>query len=122
MTREIGNSGYGLLTNGVVIADSNAKRLHFRANVYNNDGATVSANEDVTFFFDSATGSVVRYDTNGGYTSGVVNRVSDVTFGYIDYVGGVRLPATAAPTTDTGRIEITLTVFLPDIAGQAIKR
>src|SRR5438132_1432020 len=31
MTREIGNSGYGLTSNGIVLADSNDKQLHIRA-------------------------------------------------------------------------------------------
>src|SRR4051794_884752 len=62
MTREIGNSGYGLTTNGIVLADSTDKQLHFRANIYNDDAITSAAGEDVTFFFDDVTGSVVRYD------------------------------------------------------------
>lgn len=118
MTREIGNSGFGLTTNGIVIADSTNRRLHFRANIYNDDAATTSPGEDVTFFFDDATGSVVHYDSNTNATSGVVNRISDVQFGYYDYVGGVQTGPTSVPTANTGRVEITLTVYLLDVQGQ----
>jgi prepilin-type N-terminal cleavage/methylation domain len=51
MSREAGNSGYGLSTNGLVLVDCDGKHLHFRANTVNNGGsvATDAAGEDVTF-------------------------------------------------------------------------
>src|SRR3954467_12159541 len=52
MTREIGNSGYGLTTNGLVVADCSDEKLHFRTNTSNHDGTTNSAGEDVTFYYD----------------------------------------------------------------------
>lgn len=123
MSREIGNSGFGLTTNGIVLEDSDDTQLHIRSNIYNSDGATTSPGEDVTFFFDTSSKSVVKYDPNAngtgnGLTYGVVNRVSDVKFRYFDYVGSVGYPASPTPSADTGRIEITLTVFLPDVQGQ----
>jgi len=122
MTREIGNSGFGLTTNGIVLADSDNKHLRFRSNVYNDDGATSSPGEDVQFYFDPTSGSVVRFDRNAnnglGMTAGVVNRISDVTFGYYDYEGNVRTGPNPTPTANTGRVEITLTVFLPNVVGQ----
>jgi prepilin-type N-terminal cleavage/methylation domain-containing protein len=122
LTREIGNSGFGLTTNGIVLADSDNKHLRFRGNIYNDDDATNAAGEDVMFYFDAASGSVVRFDRNAnnglGMTTGVVNRVSDVTFGYYDYIGNTRTGPNPAPTGDTGRVEITLTVFLPPVVGQ----
>jgi len=121
MTREIGNSGFGLSTNGIVLADSTNKKLRFRSNLYNNDDRASVSGEDVMFYFDAASGSVVRFDRNvgaNGTTSGVVNRISDVEFAYYDYIGNVRTGPNPAPTADTGRVEITLTVFLPDVNGQ----
>ncbi len=35
MSREIGNAGFGLTSNGIVYGDSNDKQIHFRANVEN---------------------------------------------------------------------------------------
>ena len=95
MSREIGNSGYGLQinngvslekNNGIVLADSTDKRLHFRANFQNNNGVTTDPGEDITFFWDSGSQSVVKYDAyGGGSTSGIVNQVSDVSFIYYNY-------------------------------------
>jgi prepilin-type N-terminal cleavage/methylation domain-containing protein len=122
MTREIGNAGFGLKTNGIWLADSTNKKLRFRSNIYNDDGVTSSIGEDVMFYFDADSGSVVRYDRNAnsgaGVTAGVVNRISDVEFAYYDYDGNIRTGPNASPTETTGRVEITLTVFLPDVVGQ----
>src|SRR5688572_26206916 len=79
ISREISNSGFGIYSsgstrtasNGIISADSNANRIHFRANIENTGpigGPTVvSTNrpgEDITYFFDAATDSIVRYDPN----------------------------------------------------------
>lgn len=135
LSREIANSGFGLSTpgdpqmasNGIITADSNDKQIHIRANVNNvgpPSGSTVlSTNEpgeDITYFFDAATSSIVRYDKNNTpKTSVVVNRISDVKFQYFDYVGtnssGVEV---TTPTNNTGRIRITVTVQLDPVYGQ----
>ena len=121
LTREIGNSGYGLTTNGLVIADCTGKKLHFRSNTGNHDGSTSSAGEDVTFYYDSVSQSVVRYDTVGG-TSGIINRVSDVDFIYYNYVvnptTGVVTISAGSASVDTARVNITLKVILADVQGQ----
>jgi prepilin-type N-terminal cleavage/methylation domain-containing protein len=117
LTREVGNSGYGLKTNGIVVADSTAKRLHFRANTVNNDSATDDAGEDVTFYYDSASQSVVRYDANLGTTSGIINRVSDVDFFYQNYADDGTV-TTGAAASNTARITIRLKVILADVRGQ----
>lgn len=118
MSREIGNSGYGLISNGLVLADCTEKRVHFRSNVANtgNSMATDSPGEDVTFYYDSVSQSVVRYDAVGG-TSGVINRVSDVDFIYYNY--SLNGTATAgAATASTGRVNIKLTVIMADVRQQ----
>jgi type II secretory pathway pseudopilin PulG len=116
MSREIGNSGYGLLDNGIVLTDSTTKQLHFRTNTNNtgNSYATDQPGEDVTFYFDAASESVVRYDKNTGITSGIINRVSDVDFEY--YNDGTNAQGAASPTT--GRVKIKLQITLKDIQGQ----
>lgn len=120
IAREIGNSGYGLTTNGVVTADSGAQRIHFRANLDNEDYTTDSVGEDVTYFFDSTTQSIVRYDLNNTpTTSVVVNRISTVNFQYFDYIGSSSTPTTSTtPTNNTGRVRITVTVQLEEVQGQ----
>ncbi len=138
LSREISNAGFGIRTgttssiasNGIVAADSDATRIHFRTNVDNvgprsvPPGSTVLATnkpgEDITYFLDTATNSIVRYDPNATpETSVVVNRISEVTFQYFDYVGansaGVEV---TTPTNDTGRVRITVAVSLDPIVGQ----
>jgi Tfp pilus assembly protein PilW len=117
MTREIGNSGYGLLngqfgSNGLVLADCNATRLHFRANVNNSNAATSDPGEDVTYYYDPDSLSVVRFDAaNGGSTAGVINRVSSVQFIYHNYATNGTSTAGAA-SAETGRVTIRLTVIM----------
>jgi prepilin-type N-terminal cleavage/methylation domain-containing protein len=121
ISREISNSGYGLTNNGIVTADSSAQKIHFRANLFNDDYTTDSVGEDVTYFFDTATQSIVRYDPNTTPTTSViVNRISDVKFSYYDYVGGSSTPSAelTTPTSNTGRVMITVTVKLEEVVGQ----
>ncbi|HUF05229.1 MAG TPA: type II secretion system protein [Aridibacter sp.] len=120
MSREIANAGYGLTDNGIVSADSNANQLHFRMNWENGDLSTGTAGEDLTYYFDPVTQSIVRYDAHSGTTtSAVVNGISNVTFQYFDYSGSTSTPTVVTtPSADTGRIRITVTVNLEDVQGQ----
>jgi prepilin-type N-terminal cleavage/methylation domain-containing protein len=128
MSREIGNAGYGLTTNGLVYADSNANQIHFRANVENTGSSrllTDQPGEDVTFYCEACngttSGSVVKYDAVSG-TSGIINRISDVDFTYYNYVyDPITRQVTVtpgAPGPDTGRVNIVLKVILADVQGQ----
>jgi len=150
LSREISNSGFGLLqanlgpnaktaSNGIVISESNAHRIRIRSNIENAGGTfesqgptTLAINrpgEDVTYFFDAATSSIVRYDryairnAGGTYdpqTSVVVNRISNVSFEYYDYVGGTSLASAAAttPSENTARVRIIVDVALDPEYGQ----
>ncbi|HBR58393.1 MAG TPA: hypothetical protein DEA22_13150 [Blastocatellia bacterium] len=118
MTREIGNAGFGLKDqNGLVYTDCTDKRLRFRANTVNSNGLTNSAGEDVSFYYDTPSQSVVRHDTNANVTSGIINRVSDVDFIYYNFQpDGSSAPGAAG--LNTGRVNITLRVMLADVRGQ----
>jgi type II secretory pathway pseudopilin PulG len=122
ISREVAQSGYGLSNNGIVLGDSDNKRIHFRNNRINTDLLTDDPGEDVTFFFEPTTKSIVRYDRFGTYpTSVVVNGISDVTFRYFDYPednsGAVEV---AAPTRSTGRVTVTVTVLMNPVSGQLL--
>jgi prepilin-type N-terminal cleavage/methylation domain-containing protein len=138
LSREIANSGFGIddnattanPNNGLVLADSNAQQIHFRSNI-NNVGpgpynptctavCTSDAGEDVTFFFDSSTNSIVRYDKYGSpQTAVVVNRISNVTFSYYDYASdGTVTGPVSTPTLNTGRVSIAVNATLDPVAGQ----
>lgn len=147
MSREIANSGFGLYipgtrtaSNGLVVTESNANRIRIRSNFLNEGGTglddqgptTLRINrpgEDVTYFFDSATKSIVRHDpygietspgTFGPQTSVIVNKISNVTFEYYDYGGGTS-EATGpftSPTSTTARVKIIVAVELDQVFGQ----
>ena len=118
LSREIGNSGYGLkrgilASNGLVLADCNAARLHFRANINNLNATTSDPGEDITFYFDEASQSIVRYDEAGaGSSAGIINQVSLVNFRYFDYASNGTFSEVSTPTDNTARITIKLTVLL----------
>lgn len=125
MSREVANSGYGLNNNGLITGDSNTQKIHFRSNVVNTDATTTSPGEDVTYFYDTVTQSIVRYDANGAGVNNpsisvIVNRVSKVDFKYFDYIGDNSTPSAAKniPTSDTARVTITVTVDLEAVRGQ----
>jgi len=143
MSREISNSGFGLYdssisptpNNGIVTADSDGTKIRIRANLENAGGipsapgpTTLELNEpgeDVVFFFDNATKSIVRYDANAlgpgvPQTSVVVNRISNVQFQYFDYTGPNSAPVgpLTAPTANTGRIRIIVSVEMDPVQGQ----
>ncbi len=120
MSREIANAGFGLTDNGIVVADSNRKSLHFRTNIVNNDAATDDPGEDVAYYFDQNSQGIYRYDHfNNPQTSTVVPEMSDLNFQYFDYSGDSSTPAlNDVPSANTGRIRITLTVKLPAVQGQ----
>lgn len=120
MSREIANSGYGLNNNGIVIDNSNDKKIHFRANVQNDDMETDDAGEEIIYYYDASINSVVRYDRFATpNTSIVINRVSNVTFQYFNFSNGSSIPTiSSVPTAKTGRVKITLMVQLENVQGQ----
>jgi prepilin-type N-terminal cleavage/methylation domain-containing protein len=136
MSREISNSGFGLTnattgysSNGIILTDSNAQQIHIRSN-FNNaaaytdpnaPGQTIDPGEDVTYYFEPGTKSIVRYDPHATpTTSVVVNKISNVTFSYYDYAlsGSSGTGPNAVPTDSTGRVVITVTVDLDPVQGQ----
>lgn len=119
MSREIANSGYGLTTNGIITADSNAQRIHFRANIENSNQQTNSIGEDLAYYFDVDTESIMRYDRyETPQMSVVVNRPGELTFQYFEYVSGSTPIAQTAPTNTTGRVRINIIVRLEPVEGQ----
>ena len=125
ISREIANSGYGLTNNGIVLADSNNRKLHFLSNTKNNNGVTTDSGENITYFFDSVSESILRYDANANgvnspETSIIINRISSVEFLYFDYSGSVSTepPSTTTPTLNTARVRVTVTVYLENVQGQ----
>jgi type II secretory pathway pseudopilin PulG len=131
ISREVANSGYGLkleadaiADNGLVESDSNDQTIHFRANTINDNIELTDPGEDVTYYYEPGTQSILRYDENGNgpgvpQTSIVINRISSLSFQYFDYSGANPVPTIDdVPTSSTGRVRVTVTVNLEDVIGE----
>lgn len=123
MSREIANSGYGTITNGLM-SDSTNERVHFVSNHINTNDNLLQPGENVTYYFEPSSESILRYDANGQgpgspLTSIIINRISRVEYEYFNYTGANPIPTiTTFPTADTGRVRIRLTVNLERVIGQ----
>ena len=105
MSREIGNSGYGLTDNGIVVVDSDDDSIRVRANLDNGTDLN-QTNEDVRFVYQSDNDVIVRVENSG--TSGVLaNGITGMTIQYLSVVGTTTSPATAE------RVRIDIQVNLP---------
>lgn len=125
ISREIANSGYGIEGNGIALgADSGAQKLHFRSNIKNDNEIFTDPGENVTYFFDAATESILRHDVNGGgvntpKTSILINRISSLGFQYFDYVGtSAPTGPNLVPTVNTSRVRVTIRIALEQVQGQ----
>jgi prepilin-type N-terminal cleavage/methylation domain-containing protein len=127
ISREIANSGYGLVGNGIVSGDSNLQQLHIFSNVVNTNSVLTDPGENITYFYEPSTQSILRYDANQdgpgvGVTSIIINRVSSIEFEYFNYAGANPVPVQVNPPTGskltTGRIRVKVTVTMERIVGQ----
>lgn len=113
MSREIGNSGYGLEDNGIVLADSGASSIRVRANLDNNS-SLAGTDEDIRYVFQNpsgVTGSIVRYDNAGGGNVVLATDISALLLTFFDVNGN-----TIANPNNYGsaeRITIEVRVNLP---------
>jgi type II secretory pathway pseudopilin PulG len=90
MTREIGNSGFGLTDNGIIGADSDLSSIRVRANLNAAAGETTSStttdrDEDVKYllYTDSNNSYIVRIDVNSAAQEMVLaNRVDSLKLRY----------------------------------------
>lgn len=123
MSRELANSGFGLNDQGIVYADTSNTRIHFRANLDNSNLTTTEIDEDLTYFYDSANEAIMRFDRNTGKSAVLASGVTALNFSYRDFVlendGSVSIqPFASAPSANTGRIRISVTVSLDPVNGQ----
>jgi prepilin-type N-terminal cleavage/methylation domain-containing protein len=130
MSREIGNTGYGLDYNGLVAGDchpitatdTNTAQIRIRANLNNTDATTGQADEDVTYVFQgSPTFAIVRYDKNTNTKTVLANRIDGMQITYIDATTPTpneSILATPAVVANAVRIRITIQVNLQPTVGQ----
>jgi len=105
MSREIGNSGYGLTDNGIVVVDSDGDSIRIRANLDNSSDLS-QTDEDVRFVFQDANDVIVRLDNSGT----AVVLASNITGLQIDYLDVAGVATTAALAE---RVHIDIRVELP---------
>ena len=89
MSREIGNAGYGLTDNGIVVADSAPDSIRVRANL-NNDTSLDQVDEDVRFVLQTANRAIVRFDnspTPNGSSVVLATNITGLNFKYLDVAG-----------------------------------
>lgn len=113
MSREIGNSGYGLADNGIVLADSGASSIRVRANLDNNSSLG-GTDEDIRYVFQNpsgVTGSIVRYDNAGGGNVVLATNISALLLTYFDVNGNTI--ANSANYGNAERLTIEVRVDLP---------
>jgi prepilin-type N-terminal cleavage/methylation domain-containing protein len=126
MSREIGNSGFGLDYNGLVAADChpsnagdpNVAQIRLRANVVNSSAQIADADEDVTFVYQETTGAIVRYDAASQTSTVLAGEVDAMQITYIDAAGVTSNLATSSAVTNAVRVRITIQVNLQQTVGQ----
>lgn len=121
MSREIGNSGYGLETNGIAPNDSGPASIRVRANLNNNLFLAASdseADEDVRYVLQSNNRTIVRYSPQpspGGTTTVIAYDVTSMQLFYYD--ASAVLITDAAQYNRVERVRIEISVELPATMG-----
>jgi prepilin-type N-terminal cleavage/methylation domain-containing protein len=127
MSREIGNSGFGLDYNGLhapdchptTAADPVTAQIRLRANVNNTNGSITDADEDLTFLYKGGTTrAIIRYDDVTKTSTVLAGEVDAMQITYINAAGGASTLATPAAVSEAVRVRITIQVKLKAIAGQ----
>ena len=127
MSREIGNSGFGMDYNGLVAPDCHpttagdpvVAQIRLRANVNNTNNSISDADEDVTFVYQGApTRAIVRYDAISQTSTVLAGEIDAMQITYINAAGGTSTLATPAAVNAAERIRITSQVNLQATVGQ----
>jgi prepilin-type N-terminal cleavage/methylation domain-containing protein len=127
MSREIGNSGFGLNGNGLVWQDCHptsasdpvTAQIRLRANVNNTDSTTNQADENVTFVYQGApTNAIVRYDAGTNTRTVLAGGIDAMQITYIDAAGATSTQASQATVENAVRVRITVQVNLQPTVGQ----
>ncbi len=127
MSREIGNSGFGMDYNGLVPADCHplttadpvAAQIRLRANVDNKNASITEADEDITFVYQGApTRAIVRYDAVTQTSTVLAGEIDAMQITYIDAAGGTSNLATPTAVANAERVRITIQVNLQQTVGQ----
>ncbi|HKQ51805.1 MAG TPA: type II secretion system protein [Pyrinomonadaceae bacterium] len=127
MSREIGNSGFGMNYNGLVetdchpttAADPVTAQIRLRANVNNANGTISDSDEDVTFLYKGAqTRAIIRYDDVTKQSTVLAGEIDAMQITYINAAGGESTLATPTAVREAERVRVTIQVNLQATVGQ----
>jgi prepilin-type N-terminal cleavage/methylation domain-containing protein len=113
MSREIGNSGYGLVDNGLVVGDCTSNSVRIRGNL-DNDLTLTDTDEDIRYVYQAENKAIVRFDSfpaPNGTTTVLADGIDSLTLRYWN-VGGVEI-TDPANYFQAERITINVQVILP---------
>lgn len=110
MSREIGNSGYGLTDNGIITLDSGVNSIRVRANL-DNDNSLGDPDEDVRYVFQLTNRAIVRFDNFVAPPGNLVVLASNITDLQLKYYDANGIETANYNTAE--RITIDVSVDLP---------
>ena len=121
MSREIGNSGYGLNGNGIAAGDSGSASIRVRADLNNNlilAVADLEADEDVRYVFQSDNRTIVRYSPLPAGNPTTTVMAYDVTFMQLTYYDADGVAITdSSQYGNAERVRVEIRVELPTTGG-----
>ena len=121
MSREIGNSGYGLDGNGIAAGDSGSASIRVRADLNNNlilAVADLEADEDVRYVFQSNNRTIVRYSPLPTANPTTTVMAYDVTFMQLTYYDANGVAITdSSQYRNAERVRVEIRVELPATGG-----
>ena len=121
MSREIGNSGYGLNGNGIAAGDSGSASIRVRADLNNNlilAVADLEADEDVRYVFQSSNRTIVRYSPLPAGNPTTTVMAYDVTFMQLTYYDAIGAAITdSSQYLNAERVRVEIRVEFPATGG-----
>lgn len=120
MSREIGNSGYGLANNGIATSDSSATSIRVRADLDNNwalAASALEADEDVRYLLQANNRTIVRFSPWPAPNGTTTVMAYDVTFMQLTYYDANGAPITDAQYDRAERVRVEIRVELPATMG-----
>ncbi len=117
MSREIGNSGYGLNGNGIAAGDSGSASIRVRADL-NNSLILAEADEDVRYVFQSNNRTIVRYSPLPAGNPTTTVMAYDVIFMQLTYYDAIGVAITdSSQYRNAERVRVEIRVELPATGG-----
>ena len=119
MSREIANTGFNMMNNGIVAADSGLNEIRIRANLNRYDydplvsddsrNNVQDAGEDITYFINEAENTMylARHDRFGNGSTVLANRIDSMNIHYFDQKVTYTAPPKGQDIIDPSVPEVT---------------